>query len=62
MDLSHVSTRELLETLRKRGTSAKLIDRFATDGQHLEADAEHLLRCLPAEVLNDPYNFGGATR
>jgi len=50
VNLSQVSTRELLETLKRRGSAHP-----GTDGQHLEADAEHLLKCLSPEVLNYPY-------
>lgn len=50
VNLSQVSTRELLETLKRRGSAHP-----GTDGQHLEADADYLLKCLSPEVLNYPY-------
>ena len=50
MNLSQVSTRELLETLKRRGSAHR-----DTGGEHLEADADHLLKCLDAEVLNYPF-------
>lgn len=54
MKLDHVSTRELLHTLARRGASAKVTGERA-DGEHLEADAKHLLKCLSSEVLDYPY-------
>jgi len=48
--LDDVSTRELLETLRRRGAVAG-----PTPDEHLEADAEHLIKCLSPRVLNYPY-------
>lgn len=50
MNLSQVSTRELLEALKRRGSAHR-----GTDGDHLEADADHLLKCLGDEVLNYPF-------
>ena len=55
MDLSHVSTRELLETLARRGDRAKA--NGEPDGDHLKTDAEHLLRCLPSDLLNYPFRL-----
>lgn len=48
--LNDVSTRQLLTTLAQRGARSR-----DSDSRHLEADAEHLLTCLSAEVLDYPY-------
>jgi hypothetical protein len=53
--LDDVSTRELLETLRRRGASAAYSKETAADGAHLRDDAAHLVSCLGDEVLNYPY-------
>jgi hypothetical protein len=59
--LDNVSTRELLETLKRRGQRALLFDYGShQDNVHLVADAEHLLKCLNAEVLDYPYAQVGA--
>lgn len=46
--LDNVSTRELLETLKRRGQGI-------TKDAHLAADAAHLLKCLSDEVLDYPF-------
>ena len=54
--LQHVSTRELLETLKKRGQQGMLFGgEHKTDHEHLKADAEHLLKCLDSQVLSFPF-------
>ena len=52
--LDNVSTRQLLETLRRRGRAGRINDGHR-DNQHLESDAENLLNCLAPEVLNFPF-------
>jgi hypothetical protein len=48
--LDDVSTRELLETLRRRhGQHGPAPD------DHLAADADHLLSCVGGEILDYPY-------
>lgn len=54
MDLSHVSTRELLRTLELRALRARA-DGYVISGEILQDEAESLLRRLPREVLNYPY-------
>lgn len=46
--LDDVSTRELLETLKRRGL-------YVTPDDHLAKDAEHLLGCLASEILDYPF-------
>jgi hypothetical protein len=51
-NLGLATTREMLEELKTRGQVGMITEESSTDHNHLEADASHLLTCLPREVLD----------
>jgi hypothetical protein len=50
--LGLASTRQLLEELESRGRIGVIAGEDVKDHEHLNADAKHLLQCMPDLVLN----------
>lgn len=50
--LGLATTREMLEELKSRGQVGMIAGDNAKDHEHMEADASHLLTCLPASILD----------
>jgi hypothetical protein len=51
-NLGLASTRELLQELSSRGQIGVIAGEDVKDNQHLNADAEHMLQCMPDSVLD----------